>query len=43
MSEGVFLVSSQRPTYSLPALNDDQFKQYLYGTFRDLIEKIKNL
>ena len=41
MSEGVFLVSSQRPVYSLPALNDDQFKQYVHGTFRNLIEKIK--
>ncbi len=39
-SDGVLMVLSQRPVGLLPALNEDQFKQYVHGTFTDLIDKI---
>ena len=39
-SNGIIMVAGQRPTYMLPELNEDQFKQYVYGTFKKLIEKI---
>lgn len=39
-SDGVLMVASQRPAYMLPELNEDQFKQYVYGTFKNLVESI---
>jgi hypothetical protein len=39
-SDGVLMVASQRPAYMLPELNDDQFKQYVFGTFKKLLECI---
>jgi hypothetical protein len=39
-SDGVLMVSSQRPTYMLPELNEDQFKQYVFGAFKKLLESI---
>ncbi len=39
-SDGVLMVLGQRPAYLLPALNEAQFKQYVYGTFSELIKKI---
>ena len=39
-SDGVLMVLDQRPAYLLPALNEDQFKQYVYGIFSELIKKI---
>ena len=38
-SEGVLMVLSQRPDGLLPALNEDQFKQYVHETLTDLIVK----
>jgi len=39
-SKGVSRVLSQRPGDAFPDLNDDQFKQYVLGIFRDFIEKV---
>jgi hypothetical protein len=39
-SDGVLMVLSQRPANVLQALKDEQFKQYVHGTFIDLIDKI---
>lgn len=38
-SEGVMRIFSQRPAYSLPHLNDEQFKQYVLGKFQELIDR----
>lgn len=40
-SEGIQLVSEQRPVTSFPRLTDDQFKFYAFGIFQGLIKKIK--
>jgi len=34
------MVASQRPAYMLPELNEDQLKQYVFRTFKKLIESI---
>jgi hypothetical protein len=39
-SDGVLMVLSQRPANVLQGLKDEQFKQYVHGTFIDLIDKI---
>jgi len=39
-AEGVQLVSEQRPPNTMPRLTDDQFRAYIYGTFRELIKRI---
>jgi hypothetical protein len=39
-SDGVLMVVDQRPAYMLPELNEDQFKQYVWGTFKKLLESI---
>jgi hypothetical protein len=39
-SDGVLMVADQRPAYMLPELNEDQFKQYVLGTFKKLFESI---
>lgn len=39
-SDGIMMILSQRPPGSFPQLTDEQFKQYILGTFQDLIEKI---
>jgi len=39
-SDGVLMVAGQRPAYMLPELNEDQFKQYVFGTFKKLLECI---
>jgi hypothetical protein len=39
-SDGVLMVAGQRPTYMVLELNEDQFKQYVFGTFKKLIEII---
>jgi hypothetical protein len=39
-SDGVLMVVDQRPAYMLPELNEDQFKQYVLGTFKKLLESI---
>jgi hypothetical protein len=39
-SDGVLMVLSQRPVGLLPALNEDQYKQFVHGTFADLIDRI---
>jgi hypothetical protein len=36
-SDGVLMVASQRPAYMLPELKEDQFKQYVFGTFKKLV------
>jgi predicted nucleotidyltransferase len=37
-SEGILLVSDQRPTTAFTDLDKSQFKQYVYGTFREVIQ-----
>jgi len=37
------MVLDQRPAYLLPALNEEQFKQYVYGSLSKLIKKLANL
>ncbi len=39
-SEGVLLVSEQRPATAFTELNDDQFKHYIYGTFSEVIQEL---
>jgi hypothetical protein len=39
-SDGILMVSSQRPAYMLPELNEDQFKQYVWGAFKKLLQSI---
>ncbi len=39
-SDGVLMVAGQRPAYMLPELNEDQFKQYVFGTFKKLVDNI---
>ena len=39
-SDGVLMVLDQRPTYLLPALNEEQFRQYVYGKFSELLKNI---
>lgn len=39
-SDGVLMVASQRPANMLPELNEDQLKQYVFRTFKKLIECI---
>jgi Nucleotidyltransferase len=41
-SEGVIMISNQRPVNAFPELTDNQFKQYTLGKFRELIKEIKN-
>jgi len=36
------LVLSQRPVKAFPHLTDEQFKQYVVGTFQELIGEIKS-
>lgn len=42
-SEGVILVQSQRTEDSFSTLDDDQFKQYVFGTFSNLLDKLNSL
>jgi len=39
-SDGVLMVADQRPAHMLTELNEDQFKQYVFGTFKKLVESI---
>ena len=39
-SDGVLMVTGQRPAHMLPEINEDQFKQYVFGTYKKLIESI---
>jgi hypothetical protein len=39
-SEGVLLVSEQKPATAFTDLNNDQFKQYVYGTFGEVIQEL---
>jgi hypothetical protein len=41
-SDGVLMVLDQRPAYLLPALDEEQFKQYVYGSLSKLIKKLAN-
>ena len=41
-SEGVMQVLSQRPSGTFPDLDDEQFKQYVLGTFEEFIGEIKS-
>jgi hypothetical protein len=34
------MVTGQRPAYMLPELNEDQFKQYVFRSFKKLVESI---
>jgi hypothetical protein len=35
------MILNQRPINLLPSLNEEQFKQYVYGTLTKFIEKIR--
>jgi len=39
-SEGILLVSEQRPATAFIELDEDQFKQYIYGTFGEVIQEL---
>jgi len=39
-SEGILLVSEQRPANAFKELDDHQLKQYIYGTFDDVIQEL---
>ena len=41
-SEGVIMISNQRPVNVFPELTNDQFKQYALGRFQELIKELKN-
>jgi len=41
-SDGVMLVLGQRPAGAFPNLNDEQFKQYVLGTFEGFIGEVKS-
>lgn len=38
-SEGILLVSEQRPVTAFTELDEDQFKQFIYGTFGEVIQE----
>ncbi len=38
-ADGIQLVMEQRPSNTMPRLTDEQFRAYIYGTFRQFIEK----
>ena len=40
-SEGIKMITSQRPEGAFPELTGDQFRQYAFGKFQELIEEIK--
>jgi hypothetical protein len=40
-ADGVRLVSSQRPAGAFPKLTKEQFRQYVLGTFQELIEELQ--
>jgi len=42
-SDGIRLVQSQRPPNSFDSMNDDQFRQYVFGIFSAFIEKLRSL
>jgi hypothetical protein len=39
-SNGVLMVAGQRPGYMLPELNEDQFKQYVFRSYKKLLDSI---
>lgn len=39
-SEGVLRVVQQRPPATFPKLNEDQFKNFIFAAFRDLIQNL---
>jgi hypothetical protein len=40
-ADGVHMVSSQRPAGAFPELTKQQFRQYVLGTFQELIEEVQ--
>ena len=40
--DGVAMIISQRPPNAFPELNDEQFKQYVFGKFQRFISLISN-
>jgi hypothetical protein len=40
-ADGVHMVSSQRPAGAFPILTKEQFRQYVLGTFQELIEEVQ--
>jgi len=40
-ADGVRMVSSQRPAGAFPKLTKEQFRQYVLGTFQELIEELQ--
>jgi hypothetical protein len=42
-SDGIIMVSSQRPAGSFPELTDEQFSQYVLVIFQQFIEKLTNI
>jgi hypothetical protein len=39
-ADGVFMISSQRPVGAFSRLVDEQFRQYVLGTFQEFMEEI---
>jgi len=42
-ADGIFMVSSQRPSGAFSNLTDDQFKEFILGIFQQLIEEINTI
>lgn len=42
-SDGIVMVSSQRPTGDFPELTDEQFRQYVLGTFQQFIGELTRI
>jgi hypothetical protein len=42
-SDGIIMVSSQRPAAAFPELTDEQFRQYVLGIFQQFIEELTDI
>ena len=42
-ADGTLMVSSQRPSGAFPGLTDEQFKQYVLGIFKELIQELTTI
>lgn len=42
-ADGILLISSQRPAGAFPKLTDDQFKEFTFSVFQELIEEMNTI
>lgn len=42
-AEGILMISIQRPAGALPKLTEEQFRQYVFGIFQELIEELTTI